>query len=85
MKYEVVLTPAAFRSLEKVSGRDRVRISRRIDALAENPRPSGAKRLQDGGGEHRVRVGSYRIIYLIDDGKLIVTVIRLGDRKDIYR
>lgn len=85
MTYAIVFTRSAFRALEQLPGRDQARIARRIDALAENPRPSGAKRLQGGQGEHRIRVGAYRIIYLIDDGQLIVTVIRLGDRKDIYR
>lgn len=85
MKYEVEFTKSALRSLEQVRGKDRARIAKRIDMLAENPRPTGVKRLQGGQGEHRLRVGDFRIIYLIDDNRLLVMVIRLGDRKDIYR
>ncbi len=85
MKYEVVFTRAAVRALGQIPERDRARIGKRIEALAQNPRPGGARRLQGGEGEHRIRIGAYRVIYLIDDGRLIVTVVRVGDRKDIYR
>lgn len=55
-----------------------------IAALAENPRPQGCIKLTDRDG-WRIRVGSYRVIYEISDGQLLVTVIRVGNRRDIYR
>jgi mRNA interferase RelE/StbE len=63
---------------------------RRIDAaillLAENPRPPKAQRLQGPLRDyHRVRIGDYRIIYRIEDDRLVVCVVRIGDRKEVYR
>jgi mRNA interferase RelE/StbE len=55
-----------------------------IANLAVNPRPFGYKKLK-GEEAYRIRVGDYRIIYEIDDGKIIVTVVSVGNRKDIYK
>ncbi|MFP7366595.1 type II toxin-antitoxin system RelE/ParE family toxin [Corynebacterium callunae] len=52
-----------------------------IETLASNPRPAGAKMLQGGAGELRIRVGAFRVIYEIHDEKLIVLVLHLGHRK----
>jgi len=60
------------------------RVRAAIAALAENPRPQGCIKLTDRDG-WRIRVGSYRVIYEISDGQLLVTVIRVGNRRDIYR
>lgn len=82
--YEVRLTSAAARDLRKIKDR-RVLTSLRatIAALAANPRPVGAKKLVDG--PYRVRDGEYRILYEIDDEARIVLVVRVRDRKDVYR
>ncbi|MGP6174284.1 type II toxin-antitoxin system RelE family toxin [Corynebacterium sp. A21] len=56
-----------------------------MDDLAHQLRPDGVKKLQGGEGEYRLRVGSYRVIYDINDGELIILVLHLGHRKDIYR
>ncbi len=56
-----------------------------IDGLATNPRPPGCIRLQGGGERYRIRVGDYRIIYQIQDAVLIVLVLDIGNRRDIYR
>jgi len=61
------------------------RIARAIDALANDPRPPGVKKLQGDDNLWRVRVGAYRIVYEIHDERLTVLVVRIGDRKDIYR
>jgi mRNA interferase RelE/StbE len=55
-----------------------------IADLTDNPRPYGYKKLK-GEDAYRIRVGDYRIIYEIDDGKIIVTVVSVGHRKDIYK
>jgi mRNA interferase RelE/StbE len=54
-------------------------------ALAENPRPPGCKKLKDTKGTWRLRVGVYRILYDIEDSSAMVTVVRIGHRKEIYR
>jgi mRNA interferase RelE/StbE len=83
--YTVELKPAAVRDLKAIPERERKRIKTRIDALAENPRPHGAKALQGGEGYLRIRVGDYRIIYTVLDRLLLVVVIRVGNRRDVYR
>jgi mRNA interferase RelE/StbE len=83
--YTVELKPAAVRDLKALPERERKRIKTRIDALAENPRPHGAKALQGGEGYLRIRVGDYRIIYTVLDRLLLVVVIRVGNRRDVYR
>ncbi len=57
----------------------------RVERLAEHPRPRGVKKLVGGTGELRIRVGDYRVIYTVDDGVLLVLVLEIGPRKDIYR
>ncbi len=56
-----------------------------ISALADGPRPPGSVRLQGPEGFHRVRVGDYRIIYLIEERVLLICVVRVAHRKDVYR
>ena len=61
------------------------RVDARILALAEDPRPPGAKRLAGSEGLHRIRVGDYRVVYAIEDDVLLVLVVRIGHRRDVYR
>ena len=83
MSYRIELRPAAARALKKIDHQDRDRIRGAIALLGENPRPPGAKALQGRDGL-RVRVGNYRIIYTIDDDVLVVAVVTLGHRRDLY-
>lgn len=82
--YSVLLTRLAAKELEGVPTKDRQRIVRRIGALAENPRPAGAERLS-GDDKYRIRQGDYRILYQIEDNQLVVTVVRVGNRREVYR
>ena len=82
--YNVVITKSAAKELETVPTKDRHRIVERIWALAENPRPVGCEKLS-GEDKYRVRQGNYRILYEIVDADLIVTVVRIGNRRDVYR
>ncbi len=84
MTYQVRLTPAAVRQLRKLDPQGRRRIQAAIDLLAEEPRPPGARQLVGGAGEWRVRTGDFRIIYDIRDGELLVLVIKVGHRRDVY-
>ncbi|MDO9591051.1 MAG: type II toxin-antitoxin system RelE/ParE family toxin [Microcella sp.] len=83
MSYSIELRPAAARALKKIDPRDRERIRGAIALLGEDPRPPGAKALRRRPG-WRVRVGDYGIVSTIDDGVLLVVVVTLGHRRDVY-
>ena len=84
--YKVLIKRSAAKELEDVPGKkDRERIVRRIEALASNPRPPGVEKLAGTGEKYRIRQGNFRIVYGIQDDVLVVTVIRIADRKDVYR
>ncbi|MBG6055015.1 mRNA interferase RelE/StbE [Salinibacterium sp. CAN_S4] len=83
MTYQIELRPAAARALKSVDHQDRDRLRGAIALLAEDPRPPGARALRGRPGL-RVRVGHYRIIYTIDDDVLLVVVVTLGHRSDVY-
>jgi len=84
-KYSLRIKKTARKELESIATRvDRQRIIARIKSLADDPRPPGAVKLS-GREWYRVRKGRYRILYLIEDTVLIVYVIKIGDRKDVYR
>ncbi len=84
MTYEVRLAPAAVRQLRKLDPPGRRRVQAAIDLLAEDPRPPGARQLVGGAGEWRVRTGDFRIIYDIRDGELLVLIVKVGHRRDVY-
>jgi mRNA interferase RelE/StbE len=84
MTYSIKIAPAAERQLRKLDAPVRRRVQGAIDLLAEHPRPPKGIQLDGGSGEWRVRTGDYRIIYEIHDDHLIVLVLRLGHRREIY-
>ena len=84
-RYEVRLARRAVRSLADLQRRDQQRIRAAIDLLAENPRPPNCVALQGEAGVHRVRVGDYRIVYEVFDRVLVVQVVRIGHRREVYR
>lgn len=81
--YEVVLSAKADKQLNDLSTSLQRRIARALEDLQPEPRPPGAIKLQGADDLWRIRVGDYRIVYSIDDGQLIVLVVRLGHRRDI--
>lgn len=83
-RYDIELRPAALKALRRIDPQVRQRIRAAIALLGENPRPPSAKALHGRPG-FRVRVGDYRLIYTVDDGILLVVVITLGHRSDVYR
>lgn len=82
-EYRIELRPAAVRALRKLDPQVRPRIHGVIALLAQDPRPPAARALQGRPGL-RVRVGDYRIIYTVDDDVLLVVVVALGHRRDVY-
>lgn len=82
-RYRIELRPAALRALRKLDPQNRGRVQGVISLLAEDPRPPNARKLK-GRDTLRVRVGSYRVIYTVKDDVLLVVVVALGHRRDVY-
>jgi mRNA interferase RelE/StbE len=85
LAYRIEFAPRAdrqFRALEKSL---QIRLGRRIDSLAENPRPQGIKKLAGEEDLYRLRAGDYRIIYRIQDKRLVVLAVGIGHRAEVYR
>lgn len=84
-KFRVFIKPSAKKELIAVTTKkDRQRIVRRIQSLSENPRPPGCQKLS-GYDRYRIRQGDYRIVYEIRDLEVLVVVIKIGHRRDVYR
>jgi mRNA interferase RelE/StbE len=83
-RYEVELSKRAAKELRKLDRRAQERLLKALVLLRENPRPPVVKSLSGHPGYLRVRVGEYRIVYTVDDGKLIVLVLTVGHRRGIY-
>ena len=85
-EYRILLKSSAAKEIEGIGSRDdRRRIVKKIAGLAANPRTHGTERLAGHEDRYRIRQGSYRIVYLIDDSRREVIVFRVGHRKDVYR
>jgi mRNA interferase RelE/StbE len=85
MPYDVQFLPAARKQLADLPRQAQTRIATAVDALADNPRPAGCVKLAGSDNAWRIRVGRYRVVYEIADDKLLVLVVRVAHRKDIYR
>jgi len=83
--YRGTLSASAEKELSRLSTKAIARIVPRLELLAETPRPSGCKKLKGGDKEWRIRVGEYRIVYIIDDAEKTVDVTRIAQRRDAYR
>ncbi len=85
MTYHIEVTSAARRDLAALSHDVLRRIDAHIRALAEQPYPPGAQKLQGGEGLFRIRIGDYRLIYTVEHHRLVVLIVRVGHRRNIYR
>jgi len=85
MAYQVELLPSARRDLRRLPKPAQIRLVARIRELAVNPRPADAIKLAGAENAWRIRVGDYRVLYEVHDKRLLVLVIRIGHRKDVYR
>jgi mRNA interferase RelE/StbE len=83
--YSIEMEKSAAKALSKLETREQNAIVKAIDGLAHDPRPDGVKKLSGQDNLWRIRAGDYRIIYTISDKRLIVLVLNIGHRKDVYR
>ena len=83
MSYELRIKPSAVKELKNLPKKDRARIVDRVEALSDDPRPRGCEKLT-GGARYRVRQGTFRVLYEVDDEDEFITVIKIGHRRDVY-
>lgn len=84
MTYSVSIKQSAVKALEKIAREDRLRIIEAIDQLKTNPAAGGVLK-GEFSGLRRIRIGSYRVVYEVQNQKLVVLVVRVGHRRDAYR
>ncbi len=85
-RYRVLIKQSAAKELEALPNKKaRQRVVARIRALADEPRPAGCEKLSGHHDRYRVRQGIYRVVYSISDKELLVFVVKVGHRKDVYR
>ena len=82
--YRIFIKKSAAKEIERIEKTDRIRIVEKIRSLSSDPRPSGSKKLS-GQEKFRIRQGTYRILYQVIDDQLIVNVVRVGNRRDVYK
>lgn len=85
MGYSVEFRPAVLKRLKRLSRKDLRRIKKRIDDFAENLPPPATTKMKGSNSFHKIRTGDYRIIYEIYEDRLVILVVKIGHRKDIYK
>jgi mRNA interferase RelE/StbE len=85
MIYQIRFAPRAERDFKSLSHQIQSRVEKKIQNLAENPFPSGVKKLIGEENLYRIRVGDHRIVYTIESGKLIVLIVTIKHRREVYR
>ena len=85
MQYDVIIKPSAEKQLDKLPKTVRIRVIEKLEELCHDPRPEGAVKLKGAEDLWRIRIGVYRVIYQILDDRLLVFVLRVSHRKDIYK
>jgi mRNA interferase RelE/StbE len=85
MIYSIFYKRSASDELLKIPANNAHKVLSAINSLSETPRPQNSKKLKGSINVYRIRVGNYRVVYTIADSILIITVIKIGHRKDVYR
>jgi mRNA interferase RelE/StbE len=83
--YEIEISGTAERQLRRLPPPDQLRVARAIVALGREPLPRGVRKLTGYEDVYRVRVGRYRVLYSIEEGRLVVIILKVGHRKEVYR
>ena len=84
MIFRIEVTPRARKDLKALPKRERQRVSEQIDGLKTDPRPVGCKKLEGREDFYRIRVGDHRVVCQIEDDILLILIVRVGDRREIY-
>ncbi|WP_419935048.1 type II toxin-antitoxin system RelE family toxin [Candidatus Palauibacter sp.] len=84
-RYDVEISRTAERQLRKLPRADQERVARRMSALADDPLPKGTRKLTGYDDVFRVRAGRYRILYSVAEATLVIIVLKVGHRRDVYR
>ena len=84
VKYKISIKKSAAKELEDIPKKNLRKIVKRIQSLAQNPRPAGSQKLS-GQQQYRVRQGDYRVVYSVDDKDSIIDIVKIGHRRQIYR
>ena len=82
--YSLFIKPSAVKDIEALPKKDRGRVVAKVQSLAGNPRPPGCEKLS-GHELYRLRQGNYRILYTVHDADLVVVIIKVGHRREVYR
>ncbi len=82
--YSIEVKPLARKELEALPDPVLSRIVRKLESLADNPRPAGCKKLKGYREQWRVRIGDWRVVYLIDETKKLVSILRIAHRREVY-
>jgi mRNA interferase RelE/StbE len=85
MAYRIEFTHRACKQFKSLSREVQLRLRPRIESLAKNPRPRGVKKLADSESIYRLRDGDYRVVYQVQDKVLLVLVLKIGHRREVYR
>ncbi|BFU91966.1 MAG: cytotoxic translational repressor of toxin-antitoxin stability system [Nitrospira sp.] len=83
--YQIEFSRQADRQFRTLSSQIQQRLKSRIDSLAATPRPHGSEKLSGADQLYRIRVGDYRIVYAVEDDRLLVLVVKVGHRREVYR
>ncbi len=84
-RYSIQFVESAARSLKKIPANVQVRISAKIEVLADNPYPLGARKMRGDEHAYRIRIGDYRVVYDVLEDVIVVLVLRIGHRREVYR
>ncbi|MFZ0735413.1 MAG: type II toxin-antitoxin system RelE/ParE family toxin [Candidatus Sulfotelmatobacter sp.] len=85
MRYSLEFTTSALREFKGLDRQIRRRIAERINPLLDDPFPVGVKKLQAQVDHYRIRVGDYRVVYRIDGKRVVIVIVRIGHRREVYR
>jgi len=83
--YEIEISRTAERQLRKLAEEDQLRVARAVLALTEEPRPRGSRKLTGYDDVFRIRAGRFRVLYSMSDARLVILVLKIGYRRDVYR
>jgi mRNA interferase RelE/StbE len=85
MRYVLEFTASALKEFQALGRQIQRRVSDKANALCENPFPAGVKKLQGQVDHFRIRVGDYRVIYRVDGKRVVIVIVRIGHRREVYR